>query len=155
MSSRTLLAQDDFSSVWLAAGQDSDSQPLDYFNEITTANRAASGDSPKSESSCETDKIYRPVDFIPDEAHELIRIWELAYRTKQERADAVDSIEIESVTYLQTHVFEPIRCISGDVFPPPKKFHRTFWRSLTRRMVQRMETSAVSCSASAAMSNAL
>ncbi len=142
MSSRTLLAQDDFSSG-LAADHDADGQPLVDFHEVTTTEN---GVLPKSESSCEADEIYRPVNFIPDEVHALIRIWELARLRQQESADAVDSMEIESATDSQAkeHVFEPIRCLTETAPPPPKLFHRTFWRSLTRRMVQRMKASDLS-----------
>jgi hypothetical protein len=137
--------QDDFSPLWLAADHDVDSQPLVDFHEITTADRARSGGSPKSESSCEADEVYRPVNFIPDEVHELIRIWEFACIWQKETTDPVDPMDIESVTNLQgkENGFEQIRCMTESAIPP-KRFHRAFWRSLTRRVVQRMKASDLS-----------
>ncbi len=135
------LAQDDFSSLGLASGQDADSQPLDYHHEFKTVERSASGD---SKSACEADEIYRPVNFIPEEVYELIRNWELSYLKQQENAHAVDSMETESLLHPLPNdsLFEPMRSML-DSAHPPKRFFRTFWRSLTRRIVQRKKESAL------------
>ena len=146
MSSRELLAQEDFSCLGLAAGQDAENQPLDDYDEfgtveradgLATVERAGSGDSMKSESACEADEIYRPVNFIPDEVYELIRNWERTYHTQQESVHVVDSMEMESsLTGAQASesVYEPMRCVPVSE-PPPKRFFRTFRRSVTRRLV--------------------
>ena len=137
MSSRTLLSQDDFNCLGLAAGQDADCQPLDDYYGFTTVERPASVDSLKSESTCKADKIYRPVDVLPDEVYELIRNWELAHRKRQELKQVVESMDMEASTDSQSSesVLEPMRCVSV-VQPPPKRFFRTFWRSVTRRILQ-------------------
>ena len=130
MSSRT-LAQDDFSLLELAAGQDANTSQQHGFTSIV---RAASGDSMKSVSSCDADvETFRPVNFIPDEAHELIQNWELSLIRHKEVASTVDSEEIEPIITMQS-LYEPMRFMESP--PPPKRFHRTFWRSLTRRIYQ-------------------
>ncbi len=73
MSSRSLLAQDDFSSLGLAIDQDSGCQPLDYLDGLTTVERSERGDSLISGSACEADEIYRPVNVFPDEVNTLFR----------------------------------------------------------------------------------
>ena len=35
---------------------------------------------------------------------------------------------------LSEHIYEPVRALTS--FDPPKRFHRTVWRSLTRRLIQ-------------------
>ena len=91
----------------------------------------------KSESACEADEICRPVNFIPDEVYELIRKWELAYLQQQESAQTIDSMDTESTTdhRLNESIYEPMRLMSISE-PPPKRFYRTFWRSVTRRILQ-------------------
>ncbi len=135
--SRVLLAQDDFSCLGLAAGQDADSQPLEFYDGLHTfVERAESGDSLKSESGCEADELYRPVNFIPDEVYEMIRNWERAYQKQQETTQAIDSMDTEAFNDSRSSesIFEPMRCMS--VPQPPKRFFRTFWRSATRRILR-------------------
>ena len=152
--SRALLAQDDFSCLGLAAGQDADSQPLELYDGCNhgfpSVERAESGDSLKSESCCEADELYRPVNFIPDEVYELIRNWELAYQKQQESNQAIDSMDTDTAfsdSRSSESIVEPMRCMS--VLQPPKRFYRTFWRSVTRRIVQREKENAFSRAAMA------
>ena len=143
---RTVLAQADFSSLGLDAGQDEESQPVNPFHEFTTVERAESGGSIKSESACEDDKIFHPVNFISDEVYEFIRNWELSYLRRQERAQSVESMDMAVFTDSQSSVsinFEPVRFMStATAAPPPKRFHRTVWRSLTRRVIEREKAGA-------------
>ena len=134
MPSRT-LAQDDFSSLGLAAGQDADSQPLETYDGLPPIERAGSVESLKSEAVCEADECYRPVNFIPEEVYMLIKNWESAYLQRHE-SQVVESMDTESSTDPRSSesIFEPFRCIS--VSQPPKRFYRTFWRSAARRMLQ-------------------
>ena len=131
-----LHAQDDFSRLGLAAGQVSDNQPLNYHNGLKPVKPDA--DSLKSETTCEADETYRPVNFIPDEVYVLIRNRELSGCKQHESAQVVGSMETESfaIPLPSESVFEPMRCMLESPHPP-KRFYRTFWRSLTRRMVQR------------------
>ena len=143
----SLLAQGDFGSLGLAAGQDTDCQPLHDCHEFTAVERRAIADSLKSESTCKSDEVFRPVNFIPDEVYELIRNWELAHRKRQELKQVVESMDMEASTDSQSSesVLEPMRCVSV-VQPPPKRFFRTFWRSVTRRILQLEQRSAMASS---------
>ncbi len=134
MSSRALLPQDDFSSLGLAAtSENACSQVLDGDYWFTPSQHPKGGDSLKGEPTFEDGESYRPANFIPDEVYELIRNWELTYYKQQEVAHSVDSMETD--TNSRDSVFEPLRPMLGSA-PPPKRFYRTFWRSLTRRAVQ-------------------
>jgi hypothetical protein len=139
MASRSFLAQDDFSSLGIAYGQDAESQLLEYHHGLKSVERSASGD---SGSACEADEIYRPVNFIPDEVYKLIQNWELSHLKQQESAQAVDSMETESFTIPLPgeSIFEPMRCMLESAHPP-KRFYLTFWRSITWRIFQRKKES--------------
>ena len=141
MSSRTLLVQDDFDCLELDVDRNADTQPLNEFKAI---DRAGSGDSLKSESICEADEMFQPVDFIPDEIFELIRSWELAYLQRHESSQVVVSMDMEMSTDPQSNesIFEPMRLTSVPE-PPPKRFYRTFWRSVTRRILRREKERAL------------
>ncbi len=123
-----MLAQDDFSCLGLAAGQDAGSQPLDEYDGFATVEGAENGSSLKS---AEANEVYHPVNFIPTEVYELIRNWELAYLKKQDSIQAFDSMDAVS----SESIFEPMRSMSVSN-APPKRFFRTFWRSVTRRIIQ-------------------
>ena len=133
-----MFAQDDFSCLDLAARQDAERQTIDDYEGFTSIERGGSVDSLKSEPACEAIKMHRPVNIIPDEVYELIRNWERAYRNQQESAHAAGSMETESSStgaQASESVYEPMRCVSVSE-PPPKRFFRTFWRSVTRRILQ-------------------
>ena len=134
MSSRTLPALD---SVDFAVAQNADTQPLDGFDGFTAIDRAGSGDSSKSESTCEAEEMFRPVDVIPAEVYELIRNWELAHLQRHESTQAVDSMGMEVSTDPQSSngTIEPMRLMSV-AEAPPKRFYRTFWRSVMRRILR-------------------
>jgi hypothetical protein len=134
MSSRTLLAQDDFSCLQVAACQDARS---DDYDGLTSIESAGGGDSLKSVPSCEANQIYRPVNFIPDEVYELIRNWEVVYLKQQESIQAIDLMDTETSSDSRSSesIFEPMRLVPLSE-APPKRFYRTFWRSVTRRIIQ-------------------
>ncbi len=56
----------------------------------------------------------------------------------------VDSMDTESSTEPRSNesIYEPVRFISASE-PPAKRFYRTFWRSVTRRMIQLDKQSAL------------
>jgi hypothetical protein len=134
MSSRLMLAQDDFHSLALDAGQNTDDRPLDDYHEFSVVGCGGSGDLIKA---CEQDEIYHPVHFIPDEVIELIRNWEETYRKKQALENAVHSMGTVPFTDFPSteSVLDPIRCVSVPQ-PPPKRFYRTFWRSVSQRILR-------------------
>ncbi len=91
----------------------------------------------RSQSTCEADEIYRPVNFFPDEVYELISNWELSYLHQQTMAHDIDSMDTELLIESQASEsdLEPMRFVSVPL-PPPKRFFRTFWRSVTQRILQ-------------------
>jgi hypothetical protein len=133
MSSRSSVAQEEFLLFRLDAVQDADFRPLDHS--FTAVACAGNGDLLKSENKCEAES-FCPADFISDEVNELIRNWELSHSRQQDNAHAVESMESKSFSASSESVYEPLRCMLGAAAPPPKRFHRTFWRSLTVRVVR-------------------
>jgi hypothetical protein len=136
-------AQDDFLFLDLVAGQDANHQLPDLCDAFITAKCAAGANSMKSKSACGADEIYRPVNFVPDEAFAFIRSWRPSYFKRQHITQDVGSMEMASVTNSRAieRVYEPMRC--SKPMPPPKRFHRTLWRSLTLRIVQHAKKSAL------------
>ncbi len=66
--SRNVLAQADFSSLGLdAARQDVESHFVSPYHDFTTVERPKSGNSIKLDSAFEADRIFQPVNFIPEE----------------------------------------------------------------------------------------
>jgi hypothetical protein len=130
----SVLGQDDFTALGFGAGQDDDLRHLDNIQGLPiAAERAGSPSAFKSGIACRVDESYRPINFISDEVCEMIRNWELSYLKKQEAALVIDAMEMESSTFVQS---ETISCVSE---PPPKRFYRTFWTSLMRKVLQRQE----------------
>ncbi len=129
MASTTFFrSQDDFSVLGLA-------ESLDDSHGVPAIDRTGSG-LLKSESKRETTETYCPGNFIPDEFYELFRIWELSRLKRQKATDTVDSVQSALMTDSSTEsVYEPMRIMDVPA-TPPKRFHRTFWRSLTLRVVR-------------------
>jgi hypothetical protein len=116
---------DDFSSLGRA-------ESLDDSHGSTTDDRAGNGCSLKSQSTCDSSC---PGNFILEELHELIRL----YLKHQKAIDTVGSTQTESLTNSRfsesVDMYEPTHFTFASA-PPPKRFHRTFWKSLTLRIVR-------------------
>ena len=69
--------------------------------------------------------------------------WELTEPERQESMDVSDSMSMsglsKSVHGSSFEVFEPVRVSALTV--PPKRFYRTFWRSVARRLLERKKMS--------------
>ncbi len=76
-------------------------------------------------------EVYVPVNYIPDEVLIFIEAWESANWSTKSPCDwmALDEVSIP----VSQDTFEPTRSVK--VIPPPKRFYRTFWRSITRRII--------------------
>jgi hypothetical protein len=76
--------------------------------------------------------------------YELIRTWELSFLEKQKMNQAVESMQMQALIEPRASEsdLEPMRFVSVSE-PPPKRFYRTFWRSVTRRILQREKGSAL------------
>jgi hypothetical protein len=93
---------------------------------------------PSCGSACEANEIFRPVNFIPAEAYELIRTWELAHQQEHEPIQAMDFIDTDSLSGSQSSesVLQPI-LLMPEFEAPPKRFYLTFWKSRAKRLLQR------------------
>ncbi len=77
---------------------------------------------------------YVPVNFIPEEVVASIAAWEKSHLIQM---SSLDRMDVDAVS-VSPNVFEPARNLSD--FAPPKRFHRTFWRSITRRLLLLSDT---------------
>jgi hypothetical protein len=130
-------SQDDFSSLRLA-------ELLDFSHGFSAVHQSGCGCSLKiAESTNKADETCHAANFIPDELQELLRIWELSYLKQQKATMTVGSVCMEPSTDSQftESVYEPMRFMDATA-PRPKRFHRTFWRSLTLRVVRLEEEKA-------------
>jgi hypothetical protein len=76
---------------------------------------------------------------IPNELQALFRMWELSYLKQRKATKTVGSTQTESLTNFRfsesVYMYEPTH-FTFESAPPPKRFPRTFWRSLTLRVVR-------------------
>ena len=115
--------QDDFTCLHIAISNHSSSshhlvEPDSFFE----ANR--------SEKRPCGDEAYVQVNFISPEVYALIAAWEACQFNPKESEEAAEST-------LHAHsesLYEPSRCIPTSA--PPKRFYLSFWRSVTRRMLE-------------------
>ena len=133
------LAQGDFSSLGIE--QEPGTQMIDEIYKSAPVERAGSGDSLKSQATFE-DEINRPDQLFSYDDDELIRNSVTAYIDRRDSSHAIDSMKTQS-SDLQSResVFEPMRFVSVPEIPP-KRFFRTFWRSVTWRILQLNEKNA-------------
>ena len=111
------MAQDDFDSLFIAG--EANSSMLDAMPQVNSAHS-------DGKIGMEVDN-YVPVNLLPEEVRAMIKAWELE-REKME-VSATDAPALED--------YEPLRTCSQTA--PPKRFFRTFWRSVTRRLLENDE----------------
>jgi hypothetical protein len=75
---------------------------------------------------------YVPVNFISDAVYEMIAAWEAASSTTS--FDGID-LDVSSVPLVPVSKLsiEPARHI--DDLKPPKRFYKTFWSSVSKRII--------------------
>ena len=76
--------------------------------------------------------------------------WELSEPERQESMDVSDSMSMSGLSKpiheSSFEVFEPVRVCACAA--PPRRFYRTFWRSVARRLLERKKTGVMqSCTA--------
>ncbi len=76
---------------------------------------------------------YVPVNVISVDVRDFIAAFEANW-TRANSSDSMDIDESLVPTSLSQNVFEPARYL--DDFASPKRFYRTFWRSMTRRILE-------------------
>ena len=130
------MAQDNFDSLALAAESDDFKLYSCPLCSSSTDRKACDFDSSKEDT-------YVPVNFIPESVHAMIKAWELS---ELKRTDVIDNsacaIRVTSAPDASGLVdYEPMRCMTKVV--PPKKFYRTFWRSIVRKLVGHEKNTAI------------
>ncbi len=88
--------------------------------------------------TCCVDDDYVPVNFIPEEVRAMIKAWQLSEQKRRELLEASPAMSASNVTAaldaIDQDIFEPMRSIPNAA--PPKRFYRTFWRSITRKVLE-------------------
>ena len=118
------MAQNDFSSLALAKQCEPD---------LTTSDLIC------KQSTCSGAGDYIPVNFIQDEVLMMLKAWETTQLSRLELQGASGSTSQDVSTAAQgdtaQEAYEPLRYITDGT--PPKRFFRTFWRSVARRALDR------------------
>jgi hypothetical protein len=123
MSAQAILVQDDFGCLGLTPGQGPENNLLDAYQVFATIKFGS-------------DEIYRPENLIPDEAHKFIRNWELAYLKQKNVSEPADPMATESFYGFKSSGKILDLHFIPEFAPPPKRFYRTFWKSLTSQVVR-------------------
>ena len=88
-------------------------------------------------SQKKTTDTYVPVNVIPQAVYAMIAAWEQSEVNRQDVMDGSGSAAMTAPASLSGALslnnYEPMRICNFEA--PPKRFHRTFWRSLARRIL--------------------
>ena len=88
-------------------------------------------------SQKKTTDTYVPVNVIPQAVYAMIAAWEQSEVNRQDVMDDSGSAAMTAPASLSGALslnnYEPMRICNFEA--PPKRFHRTFWRSLARRIL--------------------
>ena len=75
---------------------------------------------------------YVPVNFIPEAARKMIVEWELKQQDQTRISGPASIIAVVSSPNLEADEHAGICAFA----PPPKRYYQTFWRSVTRRLLE-------------------
>ena len=121
--------QDDFTVLTV-----SDCQNAGFMQKLVDHESfSSSAGSLQSSKRCvEDDEAYVPTNFIKAEVYAMIAAWEACAQKRNEEIQSLSAAT--SLTHCPDFsVFEPIRSVPDPT--PPKRFYRTFWRSITRKLM--------------------
>ena len=128
------MAQSNFTSLAVRVHDESESQHAYVAKVCIHLNKnAALTTDVKCEADCMSN-VYVPVNFIPDEVFAFLAAWDASHISKTSSPDGME-LDTASLPASQD-MFEPTRRLND--FAPPKRFYRTFWRSMARRVVESM-----------------
>ena len=88
------------------------------------------------------DDDYVPVNFIKAEVYAMIAAWEASSMKYSDESASNVMPDVQSCCQ-DFGIYEPIRCTPN--FAPPKRFYRTFWRSITRKMLRQHLKNSIDC----------
>ena len=125
------MAQNDFDS--LAMPCQSDDLILDPHHGLKSS----------SSDRKTADDDYVPVNFIPEAVYAMIQAWEMKRHDLMEVSGSMSlSAAVSSSTdTLRLEDYEPLRVCAQAA--PPKRFYRTFWRSVARRVLEAEKAGAL------------
>ena len=87
---------------------------------------------------------YVPVNIIPQAVYAMIDAWEQSEVNRQDVMDVSGSAAMTATASfsgaLSLNDYEPMRICSFEA--PPRRFYRTFWRSLARRILESDKSAA-------------
>ncbi len=89
---------------------------------------------------------YMPVNYICDEAYALLTAYTTSSVPHAHESDA-SGMEIDvnaqdlTVQSALGELYDPVRCLS--TIDPPKKFFRTFWKSVSNQLLRRWAQTAL------------
>ncbi len=115
--------QDDFSSLYAVGGHHIKSEKL-LVDLCKISDRHG-----EAKKTCR-DETYS-VEYFNADVHAMLAAWEECEAT-QKKIEQVEHLQHFSVLSRSTYEHEMRRL---STFAPPKRFHMTVWRSLTRRLV--------------------
>ena len=128
-------AQDDFSCL---ATSDGSTEGAVQLEDPKVFSRSQS--SSKSRKGC-AESDYVPVNHIKDEVYAFLEAWEKCAVKSAESAHTSGALEnVPAHPSTSPDVPEPMRYLTS--LAPPKKFHRTLWRSAARRALRRSSEQA-------------
>jgi hypothetical protein len=142
--SETLPCQIDFGFLSLPEFQQfsgsQDGEENDAFSRSGSSNisRSGSSNSQKAASQVQIQDAYVPVNYISPDASAFLIAAEI---TAARHAEAVDTgvLEFEvnglGPERILDGFYDPERAVPN--MPPPKKFFRTFWQSISHRLLNR------------------
>ena len=88
------------------------------------------------------DDSYVPVNIIKPEVYALIQLW-----NAKEQKSGNSHAEQTKIDFSETEGsnLEPTRCMHSiqTPAPPPKRFYRRFWKSITRRILEKENENAL------------
>ena len=104
---------------------------------------ACSGEPARSEKAstaaeAKLSSRYVPENFINDEMYAFLAAWDESQARKRELAAGAGGVSAP-MDIVADIDFEPVRCLGLTGLAPPKLFYRTFWRSITRRLVHQTQ----------------
>jgi hypothetical protein len=99
--------------------------------------RSGSTGSLKSDTVAEQQPSYTTVNYISNEARALITAYEDAVARRSQALTSIGgNVQCHELKFpSSTDTYEPERILVSPA-PPPKRFFRTFWQSLTIRMLR-------------------
>ena len=122
------MAQNDFDCLGMPYQSD------DLMLDACIGLRPPSSDTDRKAASADGDDDYVPVNYIPEAVYSMIKAWELKRHDIMEVSSSMSlsATAASSTDALRLEDYVPMRICAQAA--QPKRFYRTFWRSVARRL---------------------